>query len=525
MGELRTLLTLELRSLYDSNKARYTKDPKEIRRHRSMRLAWMILIVVAFVYVGGLAYGLCNLGLGSVVPAYLSAISSLLILTFGLFTAGNRIFGQKGYDILTSMPIKTGAIVISRFLSLYVGDLTVALAVILPGTAVYGYCCRPEAGFYLRMLLCTLFIPAIPLVISTLLGTLILAISSRMKGKNIMQTLLMVLLVVGVMLGSFGAEGIANSMTPEQFAQLAQTISGAIGKLYPPALWVGSAVTQGSLAGLGLFLLISAAVMAAAIWIATANFHGILRRLRSFGTRNDYQIGAMKHTGLLKALYLRELKRYFASSIYVTNTIIGPILGTFMAVALCITGLDTIQSALPVDVAGLLPVAFGAVFCMMTTTSVAVSMEGKQFWVVKSLPVPAKTLLDSKILLNLSLMAPFYLVSLVAMAIAIRPDALALLWLILIPASVMLFSTVIGITVNLKFHSFDWEKEETVVKQSLSAMLGGFAGFFLSVAFGGILLVVPVQLVGLAKALMCLLILAVTACLYRKNNQAQLEAL
>ncbi len=525
MGEIRTLLTLELRSLYDLNKARYTKNPAEIKRNRSMCLVWLILIAVVFVYVGGLVWSLCSLGLGEIVPAYLGAVASLLILVFGLFTAGNRIFGQKGYDILASLPVKTRSIVISRFLSLYIGDLAVALAVILPGTVVYGYCCRPDVGFYLRMLLCGLFIPAIPLVISTVVGTVILAISSRMKGKNLAQTLLMILLVVGIMIGSFSAEGIVNNMTAEKLSQLAQTINQAIGKLYLPALWFSRAVGQGSVGSLSLFLLVSLAVVAVAIWIATVNFHGILRRLGSFNTRNDYQIGAMKHTGLLKALYVRELKRYFASSIYVTNTILGPILGAVMAVVLCFTGLELIQNTLPVDVTGLLPVAVGAVFCMMTTTSVAVSMEGKQFWIVKSLPVPAKTLLDSKILLQLTLMLPCYGVALVAMCVATRPGLLALLWMICIPVSLMLFSAVVGITVNLTFHSFDWEKEETVVKQSLSAMLGGFAGVLLALGLGVLLLAVPIRFGTVVKVAACVMILLVTAWLYRKNNQVKLEEL
>lgn len=526
MTELRTLLLLELRALYGINKHRHTRDRKAQNRFRGQCAAWVIVILLCFGYVGGLVYGLCTLGLHSIVPAYLVTLASLLILAFGIFTAGNRIFGTKGYDILASMPVKTGNIVLSRFLSLYAEDLLFTLAIMLPGMIVYGVCMKPFFTVYLLAAAAALFIPAIPLVLSTLLGTLVMAVSSRMKHKNLMQTLLMVAFVVAVLLLSFQS-GKTAEVTAEQFADLAKTLSDVIGKIYLPAGWLNAAMINGNILYLALFAAVSAAVIVLAVWLAKENFHSIARRLQSFSARHDYQIGTMHSGSLWKALYIRELRRYFSSSIYVTNTIIGPIMGTIMAIALAVTGVEKITAALPlaIDIAGLLPFAFAAVFCMMTTTSVSLSMEGRNLWAVQSMPIPARQLFNSKILLNLSLMLPFYLISLVAMVIAVRPNMLQFAYLVLIPGAMMLFCTVFGIAVNLRFHSFDWEKEETVVKQSLPAALGGFAGFFLALICGVAVFLVPVQYADLAKTAIVLLLLAAAALLCRKNNCADLSKL
>ncbi len=525
MNEIRTLLALELRSLYGINKYCHTKDIKAKNRYRVLMAAWVILIFTVFAYVGGLIYGLCILGLNTIVPAYLTVLASLLILAFGLFTAGNRIFGQRGYDILMSMPVKPSSIVISRFLSLYAEDLLLTAAVMLPGVATYGYLQRPDFVFYLAAALGTLLIPAIPLVISTLLGTLILAVSARMKRKSMVQTVLMVLLVIGVLAGSFAMGNSAEKFTAEMFSRLAQTIASLLERIYLPAMWLNAAMVQASIAHLLLFALVSLGAMGVTVLVVAKNFCGIASRLQSFSAKHNYKIGSMESRGVLKALYIREAKRYFSSSIYVTNTILGPILGAVMAVALCVTGVDSIQNALPVDVKGILPFVFAAVFCMMTTTATAISMEGKQFWTVKSLPIPTKTLLDSKILLNLSLMLPFYIVSVVAMAIATKPNFLQLLWLLLLPGAIIVFVVVFGITVNLKFHSFDWEEEGTVVKQSLPAALGGFAGFFLSLILAGAVLAIPAQYGNLLRAAICLALFVATIWLYRRNNRVDLSAL
>lgn len=202
MSEIKTLLRLELRSFYGINKIIHTKDPKIKSRSRALSLVWIILIGMLFVYIGALSFGLCNLGLSTIVPAYLTVISSAFILFFRIFSAGNRIFGQRGYDILASMPLKSSSIVISRFLGLYIADLVVAIAIMLPGIAAYGYCMRPSVLFYLSAVVSTLFIPAVPLVISVLFGTFILGVTSRLKRKRTMQSLLTVLLVVGIMVVS-----------------------------------------------------------------------------------------------------------------------------------------------------------------------------------------------------------------------------------------------------------------------------------------------------------------------------------
>lgn len=526
MSEIKALLLLELRSFYGINKFLHTKDLKYKKRYRSLGIIWVLLIGMIFTYVGGLVFGLCSFGLSNIVPAYLTMISSAFIVFFGLFSVGNRIFGQKGYDILASMPMKSSSIVISRFMGHYIADLILAIAIMLPGIAVYGYCEKPNILFFLFAVIGTMFIPAIPLVISTLFGTLITALASRMKNKSMMQSVLMVFLVVGIMLGSFSMEGISNSYTPEQFLNLAKTIGNIIGKIYIPAIWLNSAMVQYNILSLLIFILVSAFTVVLTVYFVSKNFNSILRRMLNFTAKHNYKISRMEKRGILKALYFRELKRYFSSSIYVTNTIIGPVLGTVMSVALCIVGVDTILKSLPIEInlPNILPFVFSAIFCMMTTTSVSISMEGKQFWVMKSLPITSKTLFDSKILLNLSLMLPFFAVSQVAFAIAVKPSILELLWMILIPMLLMLFVTVFGITVNLKFHSFDWEKEETVVKQSLSAALGGFAGFFLSIILGLATFLIPYQYSNIVKIIICLILAFSTILLYNRNNKIKLES-
>ncbi len=525
MNEIRILTGLELRSLYGFNRFLHTKDPKAKKRYLVLMGAWAVILGMILFYVGLLVYGLCTLGLASIVPMYLCVIVTALILMFGIFRAGAHLFDDKGYDLLASMPLGTRAIVISRLLGMYLEDLALSLAVFVPGTVVFGICMRPSVWYYLISLVCVFFLPVVPLVAATLIGSLIMAISARTKHKNMIQTVLLLAFSIGMVCLSFSMQDAPEEIDPDALASLAAMLGEKIAAFYPPAAWFGAAVLGTDLLSLLWFLLLAVGLTVGTAVLLCCTFTGIMRRLHRFSAKHTYKIGQMESRGLLGTLYLREAKRYFSSSIYVTNTILGPVFGTILAGVVCFGGLDSLQQNVPFDITDLLPFGLAAIFCMMPATCSAVSMEGKQFWAIKSLPIPTKTWLDSKILLNLSLMLPCYLVSEVFLFLAIKPDPLAAVWMVLIPALIMLFSAVLGITVNLKFRNFEWERAEQVVKQGSAAFFGGFAGPLLSLVLGVISLLMPPVIKPFAHSAMCLLLAVSTWLLYVANNKVRMEEL
>ncbi len=216
------------------------------------------------------------------------------------------------------------------------------------------------------------------------------------------------------------------------------------------------------------------------------NSLGEIKYLTALELCNLYGFNKFRHTKDPKA------KRYFSSTVYVTNTIIGPVVGTILSAAILFAGLDTITNTIQDT-------------------------------------IPAKALLDSKILLNISLILPFYFLSEIMLILAIKPGISELLWLLLIPGVLILFAVVFGITVNLKFRNFDWTKEGTVVKQGASSAIGGFGGMLISLLCCGFAVGLQVllgqQWRHLSYAVICLVLLLITALLYRKNNRVRLTDL
>lgn len=519
LTQIRILAKLELRNMFGLNVLRFSRDGKVKKRAGGMLAVAAVLSVLLVVYMGGLSYGLIRLGLEAVIPAYLTAVASLIIFFFGLLKAGSVIYRKDGYEILCSLPLSQAAVIWSRFARMYVENLLFTLAVLLPGLGVYVWAVRPGLPFYAAALTAIWAVPLLPMACAALVGALVMGISSRMRHKSLAASGLSVAAVLAILYGVSRLSAMGGIVGPEIFRELSDTIFKVLKTIYPPAVWLGMALVRGDwVRSLGCAIL-SLAVFALAAAGISRSFHKIIRSLYGSLARHDYEMGDMREGSVLGALCGREFKRYFSSSVYVTNTIIGPVMGCILSGALLFVDLDSVigQLPLPVNVCSLVPFLLAGIMCMMPTVCTSVSMEGKNWWILKSLPLSAKSILDAKLMMNLLLLLPFYLLAEVLLLLALKPGGMEMVWLLLIPAVMILFSCVYGLAVNLRFPVMDWESEVNVVKQSVSALLGGMGGFLLSFLCAAALFVVPERYADIFRAAFCGVLLSVTAFLYDGN--------
>ena len=477
------LSRLQLCNLFRFNEVRYTKDSAMKKRAVLLGVAWLMVLVILVGYVVALSVGLAMLGLADIIPVYLYTLMSVIILFLSFFKAGNILFSQKSYEMLIPLPVTKTAIIVSRFVTMYVTNLLAGFLVMLPGMVVYGIYVKPGISFYLVALIGTLFLPLLPLTISSMVGALITAAASRMKHKSLGETLLMVLVIVIALGGSMLWGEQAEQMDRENFQNLAVILRGAIGSIYPPAIWFANAL-NGDMAALGWLVMVSVLCFVLFALVVGRFFSQICAALNATVARNNYRMEKLQTSSLLKTLWKKEWKRYFSSSAYVTNTIVGYVLAVVLAATMLVVGVEKMVAEIGIAggeevVYSVLPFLIAVMFGISTTSACAISIEGKNRWILQTLPVPNKAIMDSKLLLNLSIAAPFYVIIEVLLWIALQPDWVNGLLLLLIPAVYICFLAVVGLAVNLAFPVYQWENEVQVVKQSMAVlftMLIGMAG-------------------------------------------------
>ena len=475
-----TLSKVQLKSLFGINEVLHTKDKKKKQNFALLSVAYVLVILMAISYVGGLAYGYHYLGLGDIVPMYLYTILSILMLVLSFFKAGSVLFSMKSYDIMVSLPVTKSAILISRFVTMYVTNLLFSLIVMIPGLAVHIWFAKPGISFYIISLMAVLFAPLLPLTISSILGALIKGISSRMKKKTLVETFLTVGLVVVIMVGSFSMGPETENLDIEALKELIGTLTSALGSIFPPALWYHNAL-QGNALYFVFLLGIPALIFAVFVWLLSKKFTEICTGLNATYAKHDYQLESLKAEHVLYSLFKKEMKLYFSSSLYVTNSGIGYILAVLLAGAIAVMGVEPLAEFMEMPmflplIHKVLPFVLAMPLCMMSATACGISMEGKNFWQLQVLPVKAKDIYDAKLLWNLALAAPFYLVSVVLMIIGAKPGLSDAIHYFLLPLVLLLFCIVLGLACNLRFPNFNWDNEAQVIKQGaavLVSMLGG----------------------------------------------------
>ena len=525
MRQISILVKMELCNLYGLNVFRHTRDAGERKKSITLGIIVGLLMLMLMSYVGGLCYGLVNLGFSNMIPLYLTVVASVLTLAMVIFKAGGILFRKKGYDIISALPVSDWAVVVSRFVRLYVESLVCTLAIMIPGLGVYGIFGTPGVLSLFVGILGIFLIPLLPVTVASGIGALMTGIASRMKHKALAETTFMVLFVLVVVFGTPSLSMSMEEMSPEMIKELLEQAFRILGKIYPPAKLLGDAAVQGDMIKLLCFGLLSIVVFVLVVTIVAANFHGICRGLYGTTATHDYKMEALRGSSVMQALVKREAKRYFASSVYVTNTIIGPIMGTVFCVALFFVDLETAIGDLPVgmDINAAIPFVIAGIFSLMNPVCVSISMEGKEWWIVKSLPLSAKNILDSKLIFGLSLIAPFWFVSEVLVLLALRPSMMEMLWLVVVPAIAIVFSCVFGITANLKLPKLIWETEVSVVKQSAAAGLGGMGSFLIAIIGALPVLLLPEKYTNMVCLVICIILSALTIALYHKNNCVDLK--
>ena len=505
---VRLLTWLSLCNLFGFNEARYGKDKKKRSRLLTVAIAYVILGVMLVFYVGLLTYGFIMLGFEQMIPLYLCVVISLLTFVFTVFRAGSDLFSAKRYEMLAPLPVPPSAIVISRFLTVYITDLLVSLASTLTVMVVCAFTLKLSPLFYILMFLGAWILPLLPMTLSMIVGTCIYAVTSRMKRKNIMQILFSMTFFALYFYFINSLEDNADELVTD----LAATVESTK-RIYPPAAWFSEGVFGNFLMYL-LFVGVSFGLFAVFAFIVGKFYKAICTGLTASGRKRNYVMREQKTASAFKACFFRERKRYFASSLYVMNTAIGYIMAIVIAAMFSFGEGKLIFEQLPSSLTAKLAPFILALMCNMSpTTTSAFSMEGKHFWLTQTLPVKVKDLIHAKLAVNLMFALPSILISSAILMFSIRPTGLDILWIFLIPVVYAVFGSVFGLFANMKMPMMHWDHESQPIKQGkavLVVMFVCFASALIPVVpifiFGGIaahiLLVLTVAVLSLLSFLM-----------------------
>ncbi|MDL2301623.1 hypothetical protein LJC58_04620 [Lachnospiraceae bacterium OttesenSCG-928-D06] len=527
--QIKLLTKLQLINTWGFNQIRYGRDKKKRNNLILMLVVYVFLALMITGYSGLLAISLNILGLSDVMPAIAVLVVSIVILFFSMIKAGNVIFEMKTYDMLISLPVSKTAIIVSRFLDMYIKDFFLGLGVLLPITIVTGIMTQRGISYYLLMIPGALLLPLLPLTIATAIGALITAVASRMKHKNLITIVLTLGITLGIVVASVSLPSLEGeiTITEEAFQTILEAIKIQLLGIYPPAKFYMEMVSYGNLLSGICFFLISVCPFVLLMAVIQHNFQRISSALYANRASKKYVMKELQQTSPLMALFKKEIRNYFSISMYVLNTLMGYLLMVVLGVAVFVVGEQEMDQMMQIPglITKTMPLLLACMCGISSTTNSTISIEGNKWWLALSLPISAKQLFDGKILVNLAVALPCYVVTEILLLISLSGSFLDKIWLIIIPLCYILLFSVVGITLNSVMPQFQWEKVETVIKQGGSVFIAMVIGMVSAIIPMIIVSILPRAFSHVVYGVLTVCLLAITALLYYRNSKLDLRKL
>ena len=477
------LTKLQLGTAFDLN----ISSKKKIKSGKKKGIALYIAILffvlmlagVSFVYSYAIGTSLKMIGKLELLPELMMAVTCVITLMTTIYKVKGTIFGFKDYDIVMSLPVKTSDIVASRLILLYIINIVFTLMIIIPMSIAYGILAQASPLFYAVNFLTVLFVPLVPMVVATIIGTIIAVVAARFKHSNVINIIITFVLLAGFMTFSFKVDD-----TKQVLGEIGAAMTKQVDNLYPLAKMFRMAVTEFNFISIILFLVISILAFVLFSLIVGFKFKTINTIMSSNYTKSNYKIGKLEQTSPFIALYSKEMKRYFSSTLYVMNTGFGIVMMSMGAVATLFMSKEALAKVLDAPgisryIGTLVPIFVSMCVAMTCVTACSISLEGKNLWILKESPLSAKTIFHSKIAVNLTMTLPAVLIDGIIIAIGFKLQFEEFLILLAMPTAYAFFTAIFGLIINLKLPNLSWITEITVIKQSAAVMVAILGGLFM----------------------------------------------
>lgn len=515
------LLKALLLSTSQINIFRHSTDKK-----KRSKIIWSIIGLTCFnlmiaAYSIALCVGYGHLGIIKAVPMICALTVSALAFILTLFQTNGYLFNFKEYDMLMSLPFEAKTVAGCKFIYMYLKSLPLYLSISLAMMGSYGYFVHPSFILYPVWIILSLFLPVIPMLISAFLGFLIARISTGFRKSNVIQTILMFAFVIFCFSLRFIIEDLFRNDKVQATLQSLSDMTANAGRIYRPAGWFSNAVTRLSVLDMLLLIVVSSVLFTILFTIVGRSYRNINSALKSHAAAKNFKIKEQKQRSVVQAIAFKEFRRMTGSTTYMVNVAIGPILAILLGLITLIFGFDKIIAVItqnaPFDAAIVRPaIPLIVYFCigMVATTAITPSLEGKNFWIIRSLPIENETVYHGKMLFNMALMLPAAVFSVLCLCISAKVPLLdSLLYLLLITV-LTIFSTAWGCVCGIRHMKLDWENEVEVIKQGSALAVYMFPNMIIVILLIGLMVylgtIIDHRLLTIIMTLIALLLAALS---------------
>lgn len=456
---------------------------KDFKQRRKDIAVYVLLAVLTLPILAAACTGIYYLAKNSTIEMIASMISSvmfaseIMVLFFGVMSAVSILFFAKDTEMLMALPATGLDIFLSKFLTIYLLHLGLALLLQIPVVLAAGIGASiTNIGYYVLGFLGSFLTPFIPLFVIAIIAIPLGYVISYFKRNNILGTII-VLLLFGVVFGGYYyliftmQSALQGGNFDINQVQNAMKIMSYI--VYPNTYLANSMVTSGleAFKNFAIFFAIIAGLALLTIGISALLYKNSARRGLESGSKLNAKVKQNAVKKISYSLLQRDFKNCLGDTSSATNYLMGLVISPIIMIMMSFIYKGDVAMAGDGPlycVAASLAIIFG---CSMNYFAiVAFSREGRQIDILRMLPVSTKTIIGQKIMLSIIYTIVIDIVMVISMFIAKVFFVIALcLAAIMLVAGIA--NNILVMYLDLKTPNFVWNTNKELFKNNSKSLI------------------------------------------------------
>lgn len=413
------------------------------------------------------------------------------IIMRAIFTSINVLFFSKDIEFLLPLPIKPYKIVMAKLNYLIISEYFMCGVILLPALLVYGFLMNLNLWFYILSILIILFLPVIPVVLVSLLLTIVMRFTNFLRNKDIVQYITIVLTLL-LVLGIQGLTTTDNQITQDQLVDALIKTNGLV-EVYTQYFVtlkpvMNSILNYNTSYGMGQLLIFAAEsifIYAIVIFVASKFYISTVVNTTSSKKRingeKNLKEKIFKEESYSKAYIKKEWKILMRNPIFFMQCVMPSILFplfVLVTVFMSFKEMGISEGANNPFNAGLVESSLGASIClaimifafMFNFVSITgVSRDGKQAVFMKYVPIKLQKQCLYKIMPGVILNLFPIVYTLIALKLLVPDVSLIFIAELAVIAILFnIFNNYIMIMIDLRQPKLEWLTEYAVVKQNFN---------------------------------------------------------
>lgn len=514
------LMRAMMTSTSNRNVLKYSQDKKKKKSARYALVGHIAGGILAACWIAAQSYGMAYFGFADMVPALVATVLSLMAVVLTLFKSNGYLYSFKEYDMLMAMPFSVRCVVANRFLLMYIRSLPWDILISLSALVGYAIKVQPSVWVYVIWIVLTPFIPLLPTVLMSLIGVVIADIGSRFRFKKVVQTILVFAITIPLAFSGVIINSIAKNDQISDLMRVSSDAMAGVSRYVPTVSWFDKAVNHADILSLSLLIGLSVVAFVLLVLFMSATYRRINSRLEvSAARRGRARVSPVyKKKSVKQSIAFCEFKRMTGSTNCAVNMFFGSVIAIVAGVVLPFIGIEPLIRMMAkgktFDLAPfrlVWPVLTYFFLGMSPTTVVSPSLEGKRYWILRSLPIDKMTIYKGKMLLNIyiNLLPGLFVVT--TGLISLKATWYEYILGLLMITAMCLFSTTRGLKCGLKHVNLEWENELDVIKRGAATTIYLLPNMFATLILMGVMGVVCYFVSGLIGAAVVIVVYGLLA--------------